>query len=146
MYKELDNHLTMVKVILGILFLLSGGSIYLLHRSTGIVLFRVVDALGCMDTVEALRASVATLPEFVVFSLPDGLWSASYLLFVDAVFASQSKSIRLVWGALIPAIGLASELLQAIGFCPGTPDWQDALCYGVPYILYVIWLEVAAAH
>ena len=37
-------------------------------------------------------------------------------------------------------IGLVSELLQAVGLCPGTADWLDAVCYGVPYVLYAVWV------
>ena len=142
----------MMKVILSIILVSIGGCIYLMQRTTGLLMFRIIDFLGLTDVVATLRAYamqdvVATLrayamqwPEFVVFSLPGGLWSASYVLLADAVFAGQSNLIRLSWGSLIPMIGVVSELLQALGLCPGTADWQDAVCYGVPYVVYVVWV------
>ena len=126
----------MVKAVLGIILLVVGGSIYLLQRTTSLLMFQVVDGLGLMPPVNSLRATVAEWPDFFVFSLPGGLWAASYILLADAVFAGQPKLMRLAWASLIPMIGLVSELLQAVGLCPGTADWQDALCYGLPYVAY----------
>ena len=130
----------MMKVILSIILVSIGGCIYLMQRTTGLLMFRIIDFLGLTDVVATLRAYAMQWPEFVVFSLPGGLWSASYVLLVDAVFAGQSNLIRLSWGSLIPMIGVVSELLQALGLCPGTADWQDAVCYGVPYVVYVVWV------
>ena len=130
----------MMKVILSIILVSIGGCIYLMQRTTGILMFRIIDFLGLTDAVAGLRNSIQQMPEFVVFNLPGGLWSASYVLLSDAVFAGQSKMMRLAWGSLIPMIGLVSELLQAVALCPGTADWLDAVCYGVPYILYTVWV------
>ena len=130
----------MMKVILSIILVSIGGCIYLMQRTTGILMFRIIDFLGLTDAVAGLRNSIQQMPEFVVFNLPGGLWSASYVLLSDVVFAGQSKMMRLAWGSLIPMIGLVSELLQAGGLCPGTADWLDAVCYGVPYVFYAVWM------
>lgn len=130
----------MMKVILSIILVSIGGCIYLMQRTTGILMFRIIDFLGLTDAVAGLRDSIQQMPEFIVFNLPGGLWSASYVLLSDAVFAGQSKMMRLAWGSLIPMIGLVSELLQAVALCPGTADWLDAVCYGVPYVLYAVWV------
>ena len=130
----------MVKVILGIILVSVGGGIYLLQRTTGLLMFRIIDFLGLSDTVAGLRTAVIPMPEFVVYSLPGGLWSASYVLLSDALFCQQPLAVRLSWGSLIPLMGVVSELLQMAGLCPGTADWQDLVCYGLPYIVYVICL------
>lgn len=132
----------MIKVILGIIFLSVGGGIYLMQRTTGLLMFRIIDFLGLSDVIAGLRTSVIQMPEFIVFSLPGGLWSASYLLFADALLCHQSLVMRLAWGSLIPMIGMTSELLQAVGLCPGTADGLDAVCYGVPYVVYVLWVII----
>jgi hypothetical protein len=111
-----------------------------MQRTTGLLMFRIIDFLGLTDAVAGLRDSMRQMPEFIVFNLPGGLWSASYVLLSDAVFAGQSKMMKLAWGSLIPMIGLVSELLQAVALCPGTADWLDAVCYGVPYVLYAVWV------
>lgn len=130
----------MMKVTLSIILVSIGGCIYLLQRTTGLLMFRVIDFLGLTDVIASWRTSVMQWPEFVVFSLPGGLWSASYLLLADELVCHQSQMVRLAWGSLIPMIGVVSELLQAVGLCPGTADWLDAVCYGVPYIFYVVWV------
>ena len=130
----------MMKVILSIILVSIGGCIYLMQRTTGLLMFRIIDFLGLTDVVATMRSFVMQWPEFVVFSLPGGLWSASYVLFADAVLCHQSMAMRLVWGSLIPMIGVVSELLQALRLCPGTADWQDAVCYGVPCMVYVVWV------
>jgi hypothetical protein len=130
----------MMKVILSIILVSIGGCIYLLQRTTGLLMFRIIDFLGLTDVVATMRSSVMQWPEFVVFSLPGGFWSASYVLLADAVLCHQSVAMRLAWSSLIPMIGVVSELLQALGLCPGTADWQDAVCYGVPCMVYVVWV------
>lgn len=130
----------MIKVTLSIILVSIGGCIYLLQRTTGLLMFRVIDFLGLTDIVASWRTSVMQWPEFVVFSLPGGLWSASYLLLADELVCHQSQMARLAWGSLIPMMGVVSELMQAVGLCPGTADWLDAVCYGVPYIFYVVWV------
>lgn len=130
----------MIKVILGIILVSIGGGIYLMQRTTGLLMFRIIDLLGLSDTVAGLRAATIPMPEFVVYCLPGGLWSASYVLLSDALFCHQPLAVRLSWGSLIPLTGMLSELLQMAGLCPGTADWQDLVCYGLPYIVYVICL------
>jgi hypothetical protein len=130
----------MIKVILGIILVSIGGGIYLMQRTTGLLMFRIIDFLGLSDTVAGLRAVAFPMPEFVVYCLPGGLWSASYVLLTDALFCHQPLAVRLSWGSLIPLIGVLSELLQMARLCPGTADWQDLVCYGLPYIVYVICL------
>ena len=132
----------MMKVILSIILVSIGGCIYLMQRTTGILMFRIIDFLGLTDIVAGLRDSMLQMSEFIVFSLPGGLWSASYILLSDAIFAGYPRLMRLSWGALIPMIGLVSELLQSVGLCPGTVDWQDAVCYGIPYVVYVFWVII----
>lgn len=131
-----------MKTVVSMILLIAGGGIYLMQRTTGLLMFRLADSLGLTNTINEIRASAMAMPEFIVYNLPGGLWSASYVLLTDVVFAGQSKMLRLAWGALIPMIGLVSELLQAVGLCPGTADWQDAVCYGVPYLLYVVWVII----
>ena len=132
----------MVKVISGILLLLGGGAIYLLQRSTQLLMFRLVDGLGLSETVGSLRLSSGTWPEFIVYNLPGGLWAASYVLLADALFCRQALSVRLMWVSLVPLIGVGSEVLQMVGLCPGTADWLDAVCYGLPYLVYVTCLNM----
>ena len=129
----------MKRLSAGILCFVIGLSIYLLFRDKVLLGFHLCEAIGIGGAVDELRASVShiSLPEFVLYSLPDGLWTVSYILIIDYVFRKQPLHIRIVWTAIIPFIGAVSELLQFVGIVPGVFDVADFLCYLVPHIIYI---------
>ena len=117
-----------------------GGAVYLLFRPGGMLLTIVLRYMGLGVVIDPLRQSVADvrLPEVLVYSLPGGLWSAAYILLMDALWHSHPAWQRRCWTAVIPLLGAGSEALQALGWLPGTPDMADVLCYLLPYILYLM--------
>ena len=134
------------KALLGFALLGVGIAIYLLLRSRDMLGFALVDAIGLGDIADGWRhvaRSWHTLPTFAVYCVPGGLWAAAYILIIDSLFYRQTAKWRLAIAAVIPAMGVISEALQALGWLPGTPDALDALCYTVPYLLYffTIWIK-----
>lgn len=129
------------KALLGFALLAVGIAIYLLLRSRNLLGFRVIDVLGLGGLIDGWRLAVHPwhASAFMVFCVPGGLWAAAYILIIDSVFHRQIASWRLAMAAVIPATGIISEALQALGWLPGTPDTLDALCYAVPYLIY--WLS-----
>ena len=123
----------------GVILLVAGGLIYTLFRPTTLLGFRLTDAIGLSPLINNWRTALATQQPapFIVYCLPNGLWSAAFILIMDRLFAHQPLRQRLCWTAVIPGIGIAAELLQAVGIVPGTFDWLDILCYAVPYLVYV---------
>ncbi len=120
-------------------FLLIGGIIYLLSRPTTLILFRVPHLLGWSNTIERLRESMSiSLPEWVVFNLPDALWAGAYIMTIDSVTQKSSTQVRLVSASIVPTIGVVSEFLQAFSLLPGTFDPLDLLSYATPYIIYIL--------
>lgn len=124
-----------LEVIIAVCLFLSGVTIYLLWRDQQLLVHRVINACGLQPSIEVLRKSVETieLPEWVRFALPDGLWSMSYILMIDAIVKRDY-----LWTAIIPAIGIISEIMQWLGWLPGTFDVADLLAYAVPYFLYIL--------
>lgn len=121
------------------LALLTGGMLYLLFRTDKLLMFYAIDWIGLGQTVAAWRQSVSiTLPDWIVYCLPDALWSAAYILVTDAILNANSIKTRLAVAAVIPFVGVASELLQAADLMPGTFDYFDILAYAIPYILYAL--------
>lgn len=120
------------------LAILAGGLLYLLFRPRTLLLFHAADALGLAALVDRLRqvASVWSLPEWVVYSLPNGLWSAAYVVLTPAVTRGYRRRTRLLLAGIIPLVGIASEAMQAVGLLRGTPDWLDVAAYALPYALY----------
>jgi hypothetical protein len=128
-----------LQILAGVILLVAGGLIYTLFRPTTLLGFRLTDAIGLSPLINNWRTALATQQPapFIVYCLPNGLWSAAFILIMDRLFAHQPRRHRLCWAAVIPGIGIAAELLQAVGIVPGTFDWLDILCYAVPYLVYV---------
>ena len=128
-----------LQILAGVILLVAGGLIYTLFRPTTLLGFRLTDAIGLSQLINNWRTALATQQPapFIVYCLPNGLWSAAFILIMDRLFAHQPLRQRLCWTAVIPGIGIAAELLQEVGIVPGTFDWLDILCYAVPYLVYV---------
>lgn len=131
-----------------IVLLAAGGIIYLLYRPTTLLLFRIINATGLSKQVGQWRtaAQACSLPDITVYCLPNGLWAAAYILLIHRAYRNRSNATRMAWAAVIPAIGIISELLQVVGIVPGTPDWNDALCYAAPYLIYIIYIRLTNNH
>lgn len=125
------------QLLWGVGMLLCGCSIYLLFRSKTINLYQWSSMIGCSDVIDAVRMSIADwkIPDFIRFSLPDGLYCASYILLMDAVWPDNAKYRGLAI-SLIPLIAIAHELAQFFGFAKGTFDICDLLCYAAPLVVY----------
>ena len=128
-----------LQILAGVILLVAGGLIYTLFRPTTLLGFRLTDAIGLSPLINNWRTALATQQPatFIVYCLPNGLWSAAFILIMDRLFAHQTLRQRLCWAAVIPGIGIAAELLQTVSIVPGTFDWLDILCYAVPYLVYV---------
>ena len=129
----------MKRIVTALISFLTGAVIYLLFRPRHLVGFTALDLVGLGPLADRLRLSAMglSIPEFVVYCLPNGLWSASYILLIDVLLAGQSKLVRILVTSLIPLLGAASEVLQAFALCPGTFDVLDLFCYLVPFFFYL---------
>lgn len=126
------------------LFLLGvGGSIYLLFRPKTLLMFKWVESLGLNEYIDRLRDMVSgiTLNHITLYSLPDGLWLASYIIVVNTIVSKDNKVNLLFWSFLLPAIAVTFELLQIPGVIPGVFDVFDLICYIVPLLIYLIYLK-----
>lgn len=118
---------------------LLGGLIYLLYRPKNIILFEVLDKLGGSTTVDIVRSKVEHihLPDFVVYSLPAGLWTASFLMAMYLCIRQQNKRIKLSLALPLPVSAVVLEFMQQFGLCPGTFDIYDVVCYVIPIVIFV---------
>ena len=124
-----------LEIFLATLCFMMGVSIYILWRDEHLLIHSILHACHLHPILDGIRSQAADiyLPEWVRFALPDGLWSMSYILTIDALVKRDY-----LWTSVIPAIGILSELMQWIGWLPGTFDICDLLAYGLPYLLYIL--------
>lgn len=120
-----------------------GGSIYLLFRPKTLQMFRWVEMLGLDGYIDRMRELVSdiTLNHITLYSFPDGLWLASYIILVNTVVSKQNKHNLLFWSLVLPFIAILFEMLQIPGIIPGVFDVFDLICYIVPLIIYLIYLK-----
>lgn len=132
------------QMVLGFLLLACGCSIYMIFRSQDIVLNKWCQSLGIADFVEPMRMSVkdSHVPDFILYSLPDGLYCASYILLMDAAWEGKGLS-RNIAVALIPSVAIMHEIAQGIGWTRGTFDICDLIFYALPLALYFTWHKSA---
>lgn len=121
----------------GVLLLAAGGLTYILFRPAETLLIRLAGWLGMAGEMGRWREAAAGLapPEWVVCSLPAGLWALSYVLIIDSLTQGQPWKGRAVAISFVPLIGVGSELMQAFGLLPGTFDWLDLLFYLLPMLI-----------
>ena len=131
-----QNNQTLKLYAMSAISLFCGGCIYLLFRSETLLMFMWADALQLKDSILQIRQQFTSFqaPEIIIYALPDGLWSLSYILFIEAFWFGEKKTWILA--SIIPAIGFLSELLQFLGLIQGTFDIWDAIFYILPFIIF----------
>jgi len=133
-----------LEVICAVLALAIAGCIYPLFRSGTYIFNYIIDFLGwgefysqCYDLATATQ-----IPNFILFTLPDGLWGISYILIIDALWSRYSVWERIIVAGIIPFVGVLSEILQYTHILTGTFDILDVFVYAFPYTLYVLLLLI----
>lgn len=131
-----------IQLLVAVMMLTMGGTVYLLIRSQSLLWFRVIEHWELSDMVKGWRKAIDVhLPEWVTYCLPDALWSGAYILIVDVVTQGHPTRLKLGTAAIVPTIGVVSEMMQLHGVLPGTFDPLDIAAYAIPYIIYIITLK-----
>jgi len=109
----------------------TGGMIYVLCRSSDYSFFHWIRWLGFDGELTFLRARILPvghkLPEWFVFSMPDGLWSLALTLIMLTIWMGSHSILKYVWYATIPILVFGYELLQWTGMVGGTFCFTDII-------------------
>ena len=116
-------------ILLHILTPLSlGALIYIAFRNKSLTIFRWFDKISISEFTDSIRNLLNPLknniPDWVIFSLPDGLWVYSFTSFLIIIWKNNSESVK-YWMILPFAILLLIELLQLTKIFTGTCDFTD---------------------
>ncbi|GHB44525.1 hypothetical protein [Mongoliitalea lutea] len=117
------------KTLIVIIPLLVGGLIYIIFRVDTLIMFRWFESIGIQDLIIFLRSlkSEINLPEWIIYSLPDGLWIFSFTYCMLVIWDFKLTKNSFFWITIAPIIGLVSELGQLINIVPGTFDIVDLI-------------------
>lgn len=139
-----------VYMIIGGVLFLTGSIIYLLFRKElpHLVMSNWIALLGCSNIISKIRQTTLQLSvcDFVVYCLPDGLFSASYIMVMESIWRTSNENTRLFFVLLMPTFCIAHELLQGLGLANGSYDIRDLLCYLLPILIYLYHINIKVIH
>ena len=122
--------------------LLLGGLIYILFRQETLQMFGWFDSINLLGIISELRELTIPmkkyLPEWFIYSLPDGLWVFSYVSGLMLVWDNHINKSNFFWIILIPFLSLSSESFQFYNLIPGTFDLMDMTFYLIGAVLPII--------
>lgn len=114
---------------IALLSLAAGSFLYLLFRSSDLLMFHWFSAFGLGAELSALRGYLSPLrpllPDALLFSAPFALWTLSIAAMQALVWAEHRSSSATFWVLSGPAIAISSEVLQCAQVLPGTFDPVD---------------------
>jgi hypothetical protein len=118
---------------------MGGAIIYIMFRPTNLLMFYWINSIGLMDLVNEIRPDIRNLPEWVIYSLPDGLWIFSYCLFIGHIWNYNLKR-SFFFLALLPIYAISNEIMQHFHFFSGTFDWMDLFAYLTAFVLGLVYI------
>ncbi len=72
----------------------------------------------------------ASVPEWIIFSLPNGLWAFSYAFIITSLWWGSNSMLKYFWLGSIPVLSLGYEVLQYARVNRGVFSIQDLfLCF-----------------
>ena len=119
--------------------LIIGGLIYILFRVETLKMFKFFDLFSIGTQIDKIRVYTIPyseyLPNWFLFSLPDGLWIFSYTSLVLYIWKNKLKKENIFWVFIVPFISIFSELGQIFNIIPGTFDLIDLIFYLIGFLL-----------
>jgi hypothetical protein len=107
--------------------LIIGLLIYLGWRDTSHPFYRRAASFGWASEIDGFRASVASfdMPEWFIYSLPDGLWMFAFVLFMMSLWDFKFYGLGRFWIIAAIIVGITFEIAQGFTFGMGSFDWID---------------------
>jgi len=120
-----------------------GGLIYALWRKSTLLFFSWFEYVGIDSTVFLLRSGViglGTLPDWLLFCLPDGLWVYAFTVFMAGLWKGYLGSGRFCFVCLGLALAIVGEIGQFFGLIQGTYDVLDVVfsLFGFLLAIFVV--------
>ena len=116
-----------------------GGIIYLFFRPRTLYMFSYVpnDVIEWIDRTKLSFQDINNL-EFVIYNLPAGLWTISYIILMQLIMTDTRGINRILWIYSLPLFLTIVEFLQLFSFFPGTFDVLDIVVYIIPIIFSIL--------
>jgi hypothetical protein len=100
------------------------------YRHNSITIFNWLELLSLNNIVSSIREHLSPtrefLPDWFVFSLPDGLWVYSFSFTLLLIWGDNLK-VAFTWLLLPFLLGSVVEILQYYKYISGTFDYADLI-------------------
>jgi hypothetical protein len=109
-----------------------GTLIYLLFRPTHLTVFHWAETLGFYSLILKARALIDIsyyMPEWFVYSLPNGLWAYSFMFFMSFIWGDVKSLSKTFFIVLVVVLTVGSEPGQLLGLVPGIFCLVDMFFY-----------------
>jgi hypothetical protein len=130
--------------------LILGALIYVLWRKDTLLVFDWLRACRLEQPTATLRQLAKplgeTLPRWVLFSLPDGLWVYATVSCMLLIWRRSSGIAATIWVLMGPFLGIASELGQLFRVVPGQFDIKDMFLYFAGSVTAVVAVGVGGSR
>ena len=116
-------------IIFSVASLFAGGLIYTLFRPVEALFLNWSHPFGLSYLLRQIRYQTfhfsIHLPNWVVYSLPNGFWAFAYALLITSIWSGSISRLKYVWMTSIPFLVYGYEILQHFGMIPGTFCFLD---------------------
>jgi len=115
-----------------------GTMIYLLFRPLHLTVFHWAETLGLYNVILNARDLIDFynyMPEWVIYSLPNGLWSYSFMFFISFIWGDVKSLGKIFFIFIVIALSVGSELGQLFNLVPGAFCLSDVFTYSVGLLL-----------
>lgn len=133
--------INLITLCVSILLFICALYIYVSNRNSDMILY---SWLG-IDTENSffafIRSNSFTLYPWVKYNLTDGLWMLSYLLFIESVWGDE-KSIKRIFCVSLISFAFILEMMQFLGWYPGTGDVLDIVFYIIAILIFLIFTKL----
>ena len=127
-------------IILSMVCITIGGLIYLVFRTRTLVMFNYVpdNLIEKLNQVYKYICANFSIPNFMIYNLPTGLWTISYIILMQLILEDNIGFHRFLWIYLLPISFCLIEIFQVFAFIPGTFDILDVCSYIIPMIISLL--------
>lgn len=120
--------------------LLLGALIYVCFRTKTLILFNWIEEISLISIVNEIRNVLyplkSIIPNWIVYSLPDGLWVYAFTSSFLLIWNNNKNKILIAFIPLLISVTL--ELLQYVQINSGTFDFMDVATYTIASILSIL--------
>lgn len=126
-------------LFVSIICFLIGGCIYMTMRDSSLYMFSWFFSESIPQWLLSTRASICIkhIPQWVYYSLPDGLWLLSFLLLIEYIWGKGSDLLKNIFLYSMPFLAIVVEFTQWAKLTIGTGDWMDVICYIAGIFIYI---------